>query len=229
MQWRAEQQLADDQSRRHSIRLPRTNTGEKTAGSSIEFRTTGRGRYAAEAAERKRLGGWGRAAAASTCSVEEPPVSFDCVRRGQGSAAAAARSPGLAAFITASTDDALQERERAEARKHTSNGRTPPWYAPDGHKATSNFAVRDSVRSAQPSGGLAPTHAAAGTWRTVENDAEMAERAWACQFYSRGEIPPWLREWSPDDMTFIRSMAPLDQSYFAKLISVPNLAAFIAF
>ncbi len=32
-------------------------------------------------------------------------------------------------------------------------------------------------------------------WRTSLNDAEMAERAWACQFYSRGEIPPWLREW----------------------------------
>ncbi len=82
-------------------------------------------------------------------------------------------------------------------RKHTSNGRTPPWYAPDGLKATSNFAVRDSEsgRSAQPSEGPSPTHAAAGTLRAVENDAEMAERARACQFYSRGEIPPWLREW----------------------------------
>ena len=103
-----------------------------------------------------------------------------------------------------------QERERSEVRKHTNNGRTPPWYAPDGHKATSNFAVRDSVTSAQPSVGLAPTHApdsATGPGRAVENDAEMAERAWACQFYSRGEIPPWLREWSPrDDLTFIRSI-----------------------
>ena len=73
----------------------------------------------------------------------------------------------------------------------------------------------------------------------MENDAEMAERAWACQFYIRGEIPPWLREWSPrDDLTFIRSMEPLVfqsngatgpiESYFANLISVPNLAAFIA-
>ena len=138
-------------------------------------------------------------------------------------------SPGLAAFIAASTEDALQERERAEVRKHTDNSRTPPWYAPDGHKATSNFAVRESVRNAQPSGWLAPRHAAAGTLRAVENDAEMAERARACQFYSRGEIPPWLREWSPqDDVTFIRSMAPLDKSYFAKLSLVPNLAAFIA-
>ena len=106
-------------------------------------------------------------------------------------------SPGLAAFIAASTDEALQERERAEAQKPTNNGRTPPWYAPDGHTATSNFAVRDSARSAQPSGRLAPTHAAAGPLRAVENDAEMAERARACQFYSRGEIPSWLREWSP--------------------------------
>ena len=106
-------------------------------------------------------------------------------------------SPGLAAFIAASTDEALQERERAEARKHTSNSRTPPWYTPDGHKTTSNFAARDSVRSAQPGGRLAPTSAAAGTLRAVENDAEMAERARACQFYSRGEIPTWLREWSP--------------------------------
>ncbi len=159
------------------------------------------------------------------------------IRTGQGlEQTAFARdfaSPGLAAFIAASTDDALQERERAEARKHTSNGRTPPWYAPDGLKATSNLAapdsVFDSVRSAQPSGRLAPTHAAAGALRAVENDAEMADRARACQFYSRGEIPPWLREWSPrGDVTFIRSIAPLDQAYFAKLSSVPNLAAFIA-
>jgi hypothetical protein len=59
-------------------------------------------------------------------------------------------NPGLAAFISASTDEALQERERAEVRKHTSNSRTPPWYAPDGHKATPNFAARDSVRSLHP-------------------------------------------------------------------------------
>ena len=38
----------------------------------------------------------------------------------------------------------LQEREQAEVRKYTSNGRTPPWYAPDGHTETPNFAVRDS-------------------------------------------------------------------------------------
>jgi hypothetical protein len=70
----------------------------------------------------------------------------------------------------------------------------------------SNFAACDSVRSAQPSGGLEPAHAAAGTLRAVENDAEMAERARACHFYSRGETPDWLREWSPqDDVTFFRS------------------------
>jgi hypothetical protein len=61
-------------------------------------------------------------------------------------------NPGLAAFIAASTDEELQERERAEVRKHTSNSRTPPWYAPEGHKATPNLTERDSVRSTQPSG-----------------------------------------------------------------------------
>ena len=84
-------------------------------------------------------------------------------------------SPGLIAFIAASTDAAIQERERAEVRKHTSNDRTPPWYAPDGHKVTSNIAARDSDGSAQPGGRQAPTHAVAGTSRTGENDAEMAE------------------------------------------------------
>ena len=72
-------------------------------------------------------------------------------------------SPGLVAFIAASTEEEIQERERAEVRKHTSNDRTPPWYVSDGHKATSNFAVRESARSAQPSGELAPTHADAGS------------------------------------------------------------------
>jgi hypothetical protein len=56
----------------------------------------------------------------------------------------------------------------------------------------------------------------------------MAERARACELYSRGEIPTSVREWSPlDDLTFIRSMAPLEQSYFANASLVPNLAAFI--
>ena len=51
---------------------------------------------------------------------------------------------GATDFIAASTDAVLQEREQAEVRKYTSNGRTPPWYAPDGHTETPNFAVRDS-------------------------------------------------------------------------------------
>ena len=118
-------------------------------------------------------------------------------------------TPGLAAFIAASTDAALQEREQAEFRKHANNGRTPPWYAPDGHTETPNL---DSAYDG----------------RRIWNHAEMAERAWACELYSRGEIPTSLREWSPlEDLTFIHRMAPLEQSYFASASLVPNLAAFI--
>jgi S-formylglutathione hydrolase FrmB len=50
--------------------------------------------------------------------------------------------PGLTAFLAASTDAALQEREQAEVRKHANNGRMPPWYAPSVHTETPNLAVR---------------------------------------------------------------------------------------
>jgi hypothetical protein len=50
--------------------------------------------------------------------------------------------PALIAFIAASTDTALQEREQAEVRKHVRIGSTPPWHATGGHTETANLTVR---------------------------------------------------------------------------------------
>jgi len=82
-------------------------------------------------------------------------------------------TPGLAAFIAASTDAALQEREEAEVRKHTNNGRTPPWYAPGEHTEKPNSVAYDLAKSAQPN---VPTHAPESAYegRRVWNDAQMA-------------------------------------------------------
>jgi hypothetical protein len=59
-------------------------------------------------------------------------------------------NPGLAAFIAASTDVVLQEREEAEVRKHTNNGRTPPWYAPGEHTETPSSVAYDFASLPSP-------------------------------------------------------------------------------
>ena len=48
----------------------------------------------------------------------------------------------LTAFMAASTDAALQEREHAEVRKHANIGSTQPWHATGGHTETTNFTAR---------------------------------------------------------------------------------------
>jgi hypothetical protein len=50
--------------------------------------------------------------------------------------------PTLTAFMAASTDAALQEREHAEVQKHVSIGSTPPWHATGGHTETANLTAR---------------------------------------------------------------------------------------
>ena len=58
---------------------------------------------------------------------------------------------------------------------------------------------------------------------------EMAERTQACAIYSRGEVPSWPRNYSPlGDLSFIRNMTELEQTTFANLIPIPNLATFMA-
>ncbi len=50
-----------------------------------------------------------------------------------------------------------------------------------------------------------------------------------CAIYSRGEIPPWIRDWSPlDDLTFIRNMTTSEQASFTNMIPAPGLAVFMA-
>jgi hypothetical protein len=77
---------------------------------------------------------------------------------------------------------------------------------------------------------LVPTHNADSAER-AENArlAEMAERTQACKIYRRGEMPSWVRNYSPrDDLTFIRNMTSSEQTAFAHEIPIPGLTAFIA-
>jgi hypothetical protein len=58
---------------------------------------------------------------------------------------------------------------------------------------------------------------------------EVAERTQACVIYSRGEVPSWLRNYSPlEDVQFIRNMTASEQAAFANLIPIQALTAFMA-
>ena len=123
-------------------------------------------------------------------------------------------------------DDPASNALRSAMEAYVKSTVEPNWETRNLHIAQGN----------QPSARLSLTQPSVRSITTQSPDsaararrAELAERSQACAIYSRGEIPPWIRDWSPlDDLTFIRNMATSEQATFTSMIPAPGLAVFMA-
>jgi hypothetical protein len=84
-----------------------------------------------------------------------------------------------------------------------------------------------TAQESRPSVRLISTHRPNSA--EITRQLEVAERTQACAIYSRGEVPSWLRNYSPlEDVHFIRNMTASEQTAFANLIPIQTLTAFMA-